>query len=435
MPLRSATVLLLVALVGGCVSAKGAYEDGMALEVAGDYAAAADAYALALERDRSLPNVPGRLAVAGREAVAQWVAAAPFQDAVGAANRYLAADALIRRAGALGVDLQRPPTFGSDLDATLDAAVVWLHAESRAALAADEYADALRLATQARSYRPTAAQQAALDTVARTAHAGWAEADYVAGRFRSAYGRAETALALYRPDEPGAAAVLDLLDDIVAAGTVVAAVFPAESGEALPRGLLRDFDDVLVDDELVPLPPFVALVDPVAVRRQAREDERDVRRPVGQENPLDLVAHPLRTARFARDLGADLGVAVEVGPLVETRTEGEARTVSARLRRGGTEATYQRRPVTLEASLRASVVVVDAVSGRVVCQDEVRREGRDRSDRASYAGNWRDLDLSRSERALFADDVAADRLLRDLRDETAAALAPVLVRCLERQVP
>ena len=62
----------------------------------------------------------------------------------------------------------------------------------------------------------------------------------------------------------------------------------------------------------------------------------------------------------------------------------------------------------------------------------------DTFDRATYSGDWRDLDLSRSERAMFlpeAGEQAADRALVRLRDATSAALAARLARCLDRQVP
>ncbi len=438
MRLRFAAVLLVLSLIGGCVSAERAYHDGMDQEVSGDYASAANAYALALERDPDLPNVRGRLAVAGREAVAQWLASAPPRGPVGGADAYLAADALVTRASRLGVDLARPASFDADRDAALRDAVATLHLRADDAARAGDFAGALQTLGRARAYRPSPQMQAALDVSARRATAGWAEADYAAGRFRAAYGRAQTALGMYAPDDPAAGPVIDLLDDIVAAGTLVAAVFPSESDEALPRGLLRDFDDVLVDDELTALPPLLALVDPAEVRRQSRRAEGGVRTPVRQAGGRDLIDHPRRTARFADDLGADFGVAVELGPLAEARTEGEPRTETARLREGGARATYQRRRVSLERTLGAAFVVVDAASRQVVCEDEVRVSATERYDRASYDGDWRALDLSRRERALFTDDAdedAADRLLDQLRDEAAAALAAKVVSCLERQVP
>ncbi len=432
-----APLALLLVLIAGCASAEGAYHDGMDLEVSGDYVAAADAYIRALERDPDLPNVSGRLAVAGREAVQRWVASARALGPVGAADAYLAADALIARARGVGVDLDRPRSFPADRDAALRIAVDALQADADDALAVGDFAASLRALGRARAYRPSAEQQRALDASARAAHAGWAEADYAAGHYRSAYGRVQSALRMYAPGDPAAEPVLDLLDDIVVAGTVVAAVFPSESDDALPRGLLREFDDVLMDDELADLPPFLALVDPAAVRRQSRRADRDVRTPIRREGGRDLIDNPRRTARFAADLGADVGVAVEAGPLAEARTEGEARAATARLRRGGTQVTYQRRRVTLEMTIHAAFVAVDVRTREVVCEDEVRPQASERYELASYDGDWRDLDLPRSERALFvdADEDAADRLLDRLRDEAAAALAPQIVRCLERQVP
>ena len=95
---RLLALSLLVTLAWGCASAEDAYVDGMEHETAGDYAAAADAYATALERDRGLPNVAGRLAVAGREAVRRWIAQASGAGPEPAAEAYLAAQALVDRA-------------------------------------------------------------------------------------------------------------------------------------------------------------------------------------------------------------------------------------------------------------------------------------------------------------------------------------------------
>lgn len=414
--------------LGACASAEGAYHDGMDLEVSGDYAAAADAYIRALERDPSLPNVAGRLAVAGRESVRAHLGRAALAGPEAAADAYLAADALVRRAGGVGVDLERPATFAADLDAALDAAVVDLTDRADGRLGAGDFAGTVALLGRARAYRPTTAQAAALDDLARDAYVGWAEADLAAGRYRSALGRTEAALALGPSAAVGAEAVLDLQAAILEAGTVVAAVFPAEEGDDLPRGWLREVDDVLADDALGAPPPFVALVDPAEVRRLLRGPRR---------RDVSRIGHPRIVADLARDLDADFGVAVEVGPLVRTETTGEPTDERVRLRRGG-QATYQRRRVRLRAEADAAFAVVDAASGRVVCDEDVRESVTEDVDRATYSGDWRDLDLSRRERAMFADDAldqGYERALDRLRDATAEAVAERVEGCLARQVP
>ncbi|WP_412067045.1 hypothetical protein [Rubrivirga sp. IMCC43871] len=300
---RLALVVVLSASALACASAEEAYSEGMALEQSGDMVAAADAYATALERDRDLPNVAGRLAVAGREAIRQHLAAAEGLDAEGAALAYREADALVDRAAALGVPLDRPASFAADRDARYDAAVRSL---TEAARRASPPSDAVALTNRARAFSMTDAQAEALDRVARDAYAAWVEADLSAGRYRSALTHADDGLAL------GASARLaDLRASVLTLGALRAAVFPAEGDDDL---FARDVSDVLYDEALVSNDPFVLFADPAAVRSWAR-----------RSRGLDLSDSPRRLAEAAHDLDADFGVVVAIRPLATRETRGEAR--------------------------------------------------------------------------------------------------------------
>ncbi|PAP78095.1 hypothetical protein [Rubrivirga marina] len=423
---RLLALSLLVTLAWGCASAEDAYVDGMEYETAGDYAAAADAYATALERDRSLPNVAGRLAVAGREAVRRWIAQANAAGPEPAADAYLAAQALVDRAAAVGVDLERPAAFEANREAAVFAALESVYADAEAAYDAGDYARTLDRTRRARRYAPDVEWTAALDVLAVDAHTAWAEADLDAGRFRSAFARIESAAALGPgPDRREAldalrAATLDL-------GAVVAAVLPAEGDDDVPEVFLRDLTDVLAEDHLAGTDPFVVLVDPADVRRWARE----------RRGGPDLSDSPRRLADAAADLGADLATIAVVDRITEREVAGDVRTERARVRATNAAVTYTLRRIDLTLDAEADVVVVDA-AGRTVCDAAVRADGRASYDRASYAGDWRELDLSRSARAAFADD-GADRAYADaldaLRDRLAAALAARAGRCLSPLVP
>ncbi|WP_412067044.1 hypothetical protein [Rubrivirga sp. IMCC43871] len=75
---------------------------------------------------------------------------------------------------------------------------------------------------------------------------------------------------------------------------------------------------------------------------------------------------------------------------------------------------------------------------RSVCDRRVSREARARVDIASYSGDWRQLELSRSARLAFAPDAAerARAEARDeLRDRLAAAIADRVEGCLSAFVP
>ena len=424
MPARLSALLLASILAVGCATAKGAYADGMKRETAGDYAGAAHEYATALERDPSIRNVPGRLAVAGREAVRQHVARAGASAPDVAGRHYLDADALLRRAERLGVRLERPATFDRDRDAAFDAAVAFLLDDAHAARAAGDYPAALDRLRRTAPFRPDAGRQRDADALALAVYADWAEDDLAAGRYRAGLDHVEAALDL----APGDVDLLDLRDAVLDAGTVVAAVLPAEGAEDVPRAFLRDLTDVLVDEHLALPPPFVALVDPADVRRWDR-----------RERPgSGLADRPRQLADAARDLGADLGVVVALAPLREQTVVGDVRTETAAVRGRPGRAPYSVRQVTLTVSAQADVVAAEAGSRRRVCDRAVAEQAAERYDLATTSGDWRDLDLSRSERAAFADDAAErarDRALDALRDRLAAALAGEIVECLQDQVP
>lgn len=420
--LRTFSLVLSLVLIGGCVSAKGAYGDGMEYEVAGDYARAAEAYATALERDSTISNVPGRLAVAGREALRQYVVQAGAADAVGAARAYLAADALVARSARLGIDLERAGSFDTARDRALDRGVEALLDRAEADRLGGAFSVALDGLALARTFRPTDAQAADLDALAVATYADWAEADLGAGRYRDALARADAALGI----DPAADLIADLRVTILDLGTIVAAIFPSEGLED-ETDFLRDLDDVLVEDKLTPPPILVVLVDPADVRRWERRQR-------GQRRP-DLSDSPRRLGEAAQDLGADLGVVVTLRPIESESVEGAARTESVD-RRGGGRATISTREIRLALSVRADVTAAQAGSGRAVCERTADARATESYDLAT--GDARDLDLSRRQRAAFDPDAprrAADRARADLRDRLAMALASEIAACLERQVP
>ena len=426
MPLRSAFALLLAVAVWGCASARDAYEGGMEREVAGDYPAAADAYVTALERDRTLQNVPGRLAVAGREAVRVHLGRAAGQAPVDAARSYRAAAALVRRAAAVGVRVDHPASLDADLRAAESAAVDALADDARLHLDAFDYPAALDVLSQARTFGPDAGQADALDGIALDAYDGWARADLASGRFRTALAHTEAALDLGGSPDVYDALRLDVLD----AGAVVGAVLPVEAADDVPRWFTRDLFDALSEDALAgPPSPFVVLADPAEVRRWERRR--------GSRSPVELSDSPRRLGDAARDLGADVGVVVYLADVRDVRRVGEPEGQTARLRRGAGSATYTRRRVDLTVTAQADVIAVDA-GGQPVCERAVERRVTERYDRSSFNGDLATLDLSRAERRAFSDDAdsdARDRALAELRDDLADALADEVVRCLDSLVP
>ncbi|MEM0962562.1 MAG: hypothetical protein AAGK21_08520 [Bacteroidota bacterium] len=418
-------VLFLALLVAGCGSAEGAYVDGMDLEVAGDYYGASEAYALALERDPEIPNVAGRLVVAGREAVARLLAEAASGGPEEAANAYLRADALVIRSSGVGVDLERPATFASDRDASLSAAVEHLRQRGDALFSAGDYEDTIDVLGRARAFRPTIRQASALDQLALDAYGEWAEDDVADGQFRSALARTDAMLALGMADRD--ADIADLRAEILTLGTVVVAVLPVEGeGDEL---FLRDLGDIIVEEHMAPPPLFVGVLDPADVRRWERR-ERDARDP-------DLSDSPRRIGDAADDLGVDLASVAALFPIAEQTTRGTARAATAEIRGSRTRATYTVRETRIELEGEADVLVVDAGASIARCDDRVRRSIREEADVATYDGDWQELSLSRSDRRMFADDVldrARERAEERLLDAMAAAIADRVASCAGRMV-
>ncbi len=423
-----AALSLLLVAAGGCATATGAYTDGMEHEVAGDYVRAADAYATALERDPRLGNVPGRLAVAGREAVRQHVARARAAEPEPAALEYQAAAALVRRAERLGVEVVRPPSFDEDLARARRGAVAWLTDAADAGHAAGDFASASDRLRRATGFCSDPVCERRIEELRLDILVGWSHADLDAGRYRSALSRADAALAL-----DARLGALDLRDDILdlqAAildlGTVVAALLPTE-GDGQDAVFLRDLDDVLADG-LAPPPPFVALVDPADVRRWDRRDRAGRR--------VDLSDSPRRLADAAGDLGADVGVVVFARPVTDESVVGETRRQSVE-RRGGGRADLWVQQVRLTLSVRADLTAAQA-GGGTVCERTAQARATETYDRATADADPSDLVLDRRQRAALSDDAgdrASDRARADLRDRLAAALATRVAECLEAQVP
>ncbi len=431
--MRLATALTLLVLLAGCRTAKGVYTDAMALETAGQPEPAA----LRLRRrPPPRPDHPERRgppARLGTDAVALRLSSAASQSSrASAADDYLAAEALVEQAAAVGVRLDRPATFSQDVAAACAAAVDALLETGRDRALSGDPANGLAFLDRARTYRPSGQQRADLDAAARDAYTAWAEADLAAGRFRAALGHADQGLALTAPGSEVAATLATLRADILDRGTLVAAVFPAAPprtprGDAFPRDFLRDVSDVLLDDRLAQPVPFLFLADPAEARRALRQSRGD------------LSGNPRLLADLTRSLDADIGVVPELDGFAFAEAETGRRDVTFRLRDAEGSAAAVR--ITTEMTLRASATVVAtrADGTRLACPSpDASASVSERYDTATTAATVETLRLSSSERDLFGAatrDRAYARLVTQLRDRLADRLAERISACLATQVP
>ena len=404
-------LLLAAALAAGCRSPEELYADGQRLELDGRHAAAAFRYADALAKNPSLQKARGRLGVAGALALADYLndaARALDQDRLAdGADRYLDADHLLGRAAAVGVPLERPPDYAAARRATLDAALDAAPGDARRLARSGLFGDALAALDRARRYADGTRAIEGLTTARVDVLGLWAETDLSMGRFRAAFDRAGSGLALLDglplpAADALAASLLRVQEDALARGTIRAAAFPVEAADAvLPtRGPLAGFDrdltDRLFDGPLAAPPPFVRFAAPPAVRAALRElqgSERRFGRP-GTSAELARMLDARYAAAFRLDSLAIAGV--PTGPRVPGAEPDE------------------------EAEVRLSGVlayaVTDARTARVVCDGAVQHEERERIRRRDAADAQR----------------AAALRLQDALSETAAER---IAACLVARVP
>jgi hypothetical protein len=403
-------LFLSLLLLAGCRSPEELYAEGQRLELDGRPASAAYYYADALDENPGLQKAQGRLRVAGAAAVALYLedaAAALDRDHLAdAADRYLYADRLIRRAAVVGITLDRPADYLDARRATLDAAFDAAPDEARRLARAGLFGDAVAHLDRARRYVDGTRGIDQLAGARGDVLALWAETDLAMGRYRAAFDRAESGRAVLDgvpADIAGALAsrLLGIQEEALARGTVRAAVFPVEAREGvLPsRSAFADFDrdltDRLYDGPLAAAPVFLQYAAPPAVRAALR----DVR---GE----DLFGRPGLSATLARRLEAEYGVAFRLDTLT---VEGD-QPVPSRPGAGSEPADR------VEVAATLAYAVTDARTARVVCDGLIDQAERERIRRGDAA------------------DARRVALLR-LQDHLAEEVGERVAACLFARVP
>lgn len=426
--------LLLLVLIG-CKSADELYNEGQRLEMEGQYEAAVRHYADALDKQPDLEKARGRLLEAGKVAVQGYLAdldAAEQEGAwVEAGDLHLRADGVAAVAGRAGVQLPLPDDYPARRAANFEAAITTLLDGGEALVARGAFADAIQGYDRARRYSPTMDDEAALADATLGAYTAWAEADLAAGRFRAAFGHTEQALALLPPESLAAAELVGLQNEVLERGSIRTAVTPLwRAGGGVARSMPRSFRDALNDaleiDYWIQPAPFVAMLEPVLVRRELRAFglERET---------LD----PREAARVGRALDVDVVFVGEIDAFNREVEEKERENITKQTR-GGDRLTYSR--VEEEVTFTANVTfeIVEVASQRVLCTRDTERALSTRIERGVYEGRVRDLGLTREERDLFDADALDDQerdLERRLADELARRVAEHAFDCIVRLVP
>ncbi len=440
-------VATIFALILGCASATKRLEQGAELEDQGRYAEAAARYVQALRKDPGLPEARAGLARAGVQAIEENRRnAARFRTMgsfVQAADLYRTSDALVQDAASVGVPLALADGYAESRRTTFDEAVEHLLHTGRAAEANGQWAVALHAYEHVGMYEPRShhEQDAHLGQVRATVL--WSEADLAAGHYRAAFQHAEAALVLL-----GGAAVHgdprggDLLggeeptwgeraaevrEEAVTLGTVRAVMTPVRAGAGveLPDGFLAALNDELELQQWSQPPIFVAVTDPVVVRRELRRFGR---------------GHGTLGVRDATRIGRDLGASFVVGFVIDSLLVDEHDVVRENRRartKGGADTTYTVIKGRTNYGMTATVTLVDVAQGREFQHFTLQVAEPGHFTRAEYDGDPRQLRLADNERHLFdprrtheEEEETQDRLIAAASRQLAARTFASLINCV-----
>lgn len=418
---RSAALALL--LLAACATAQKKFEEGRTLEERGRASDAAARYVEALKKDPSLAEARARLRETGTRAVGDYLREADAARAAGraddAADDVLAMEALVRGASGVGVPLDVPADWETRRRETLDAAISAALAAGSSAAGRAEFDQAVRGYERAAGrYQPSHAQRTALDRARHDALLGWAESEAARGAFRSAYERAGLAVAALA-DSGSALRARQLRADALRRGTREVAALPVaapENGRAwVPSPFLPLLNEELEEEGWSRPPLFVRVLDAERTGRLGR------RHGYGRR---------LLTADEAARLGRELDVEFVVLTRLDTLHLWESRADSARRAvktQAGADTAYVLRTGRREAEARVTYFLVDPVTRRVVEERRVSARASAPLRVAAFAGDWRTLAVSRSDRALFEPHRRAE-VEREVLRRLAAELGPRLAR-------
>ena len=400
-PIRWLGAMTLVLAIGGCASANKRFEQGSELERQGQYVEAARKYIDALKKDGEHPQARAGLREVGPRAVDSFLENARLAAASGrepdAAGGYLRLDEFLAAAASVGEPLARPSDYAAQRRTMFDEAIGALIDDGGAAEEAGQWYAAKRAYRRADRYFPDAEQVGWLiDGLVRT-NLGWSQADLDRGRYRSAVEHADQALVMAGdPDSEAGRTALELRATAIELGTILVAVTPLwrtdDAARFLPQGFLSALNDELELEAWSDPPMFIAVMDPLLVRRALRD--------LRYHSTLMTVPE---TTRLGREIGADVVVTADIQIFTVTERDVGEEVRNAKTR-AGKPASYLRRWGTLDYRMRLRYVVVDPVSQRGVRERtiEVRESGR--FERAVYHGDWTKLDLTRNERRWFEAD-------------------------------
>lgn len=428
--LLAALAVALAASAGGCASASKRYAQGVQLEQQGRAADAAQRYVDALKKDRTLADARARLLDAGQRAIADYLRDADAAESAGrygnAAESLRRLDALRDDASSVGVALPAPGGYEQRRAATFGRAVDQALAEAEGAIQRRDYPGAVRTLNRVGSrWQVTPEQDARMERTRQEAHLAWAEGEMDAGRYRSAFDHARQA-----GGGMAAGRAAEIQEEALRRGTVPVAVFPVGAPSRLDdrvrASVLPELNDALALGPWARPPQWIDVLNPAAASRLARQRGwwgRDIQ--------------PYEAESMGRQLGARMAVILTLDSIARTESGVETVRRAARTQKG-VDTAYTVREGRMESWARVQWQLVD-VDGFRGTRDQgtVSARGSTRFRHATYAGDWRDLQLSPAERMLFQrQDEGYDRetvreLANGLSDPLGRAVFDALLRRID----
>lgn len=426
---------LLALALGGCVSAKERFERARNFESEGRYAEAARAYIEVLEDEPDFPNARDSLAGAAQRAMEDWMADA--RSATDADRYERAVDHLdevrdLHEASqSVDVRVPLPESYTAFRNDTERRAADALIEEAEAATDATNWETAFNAYERARRYIDDPGRLQAIDERQANVLFGWADTEMQRGMYRGAHQRADRIFDLVPSSHPLVEDAEALQTDAIERGTQRVAFLPLwrteTAGRALSDVFLPDLNDVLNARYWSSPPRFIASADPIEVQRTMRRNGTD-----------RAVLSRREAAEVGRSVDAAFVVTGEITEFTATETDvDEERTrvayvPNSRSRTSGrqngqgdgvsTDTSYVYRTYDLDVEAVVDYRVVEVQTRRVVDRGTTSAQAEGEMEEARFSGDWRNLDLSGSERDLF-DPILLERRQRDIETRLLDRLA------------
>jgi tetratricopeptide (TPR) repeat protein len=422
-----------IVLIAGCVSTEERFEKGVKLEQEGRYEEAASHYIRVLRKEPEYEGARERLAFVAEKVVDGYQLEARDLLSSGAAVR--SADAIRRMFSftsgveSVGVDVPVPDSVFGFQDRVEIAAVDQLLGEAELASSEGRWQASINFYRRAVD-RGILTEERAEDIRQEqlAVEVFWAESLISSGKPRGAYGHAQIALDGGLSDPEMKARARALQAEALRLGTRRVAVLPVGARESVRREatteLVVDMNDLLAVDHWTRPPLFVAVADPVGVRREFRQLK-------GRGYAIASKGDALEIGRI---VDAEWVAVVEMERFDRAEKELKTRTATARVKgRSGADTTYHIIDTEITLSARIAFRIYEVRSRLDVYQAHFDTGVTDRIERGRFSGDYRVLDLSGRELDFFDEDEHVVRILR-LEEELVRAASDQLAQRLFDQV-